>query len=82
MSCKTKRTILGTLGSGVIRRREKDEPVYAGYYAALREGGWGLVLPEAVVVAVAFIGLVEGVVEGCDEQDDVGQPRGDLVQED
>lgn len=57
-------------------------PVYASDYAALREGCCGLVLPEAVVRALAFIGLVEGVVEGCDEQDDVRQASGDLVQQD
>lgn len=57
-------------------------PVDRGDDAALREGSGGLALPEAVVRAMAFVGLVEGVVERRDEQDQVRQARGDLVQQD
>ena len=46
-------------------------PVDGGDDAALREGSRGLALPEAVVLAVAFIGLVESVVERRDEQNQV-----------
>lgn len=56
-------------------------PVDRGDDAALRERRRRLALPEAVVRAVAFIGLVEGVVERRDEQDQVRQARGDLVQQ-
>lgn len=31
---------------------------------------------------MAFVGLVEGVVERCDEQDDVGKACGDFVEQD
>lgn len=68
--------------SASVETAVRDGPVYASDYAALCERGCGLVLPEAVVRAVAFVGLVEGVVEGCDEQDDVRQACGDLVQQD
>lgn len=61
---------------------ERGVPVDGGDDAALCEGGGGLALPEAVVRAVAFVGLVEGVVERRDEQDQVRQARGDLVEED
>lgn len=65
------------VGNGLVVR----VPVYASDYAALREWRRGLVLPEAVVAAVALIGLIEGVVEGRDEQDDVGEACGDFVEQ-
>ena len=38
-------------------------------------------LPEAAVGPVSLVGLVEGVVEGCHDKEQVGQACRDLVQQ-
>ena len=48
-----------------------EVPVDRGYDTALRERCCRLVLPEAVVRSMSFVGLVERVVECCDNQYDV-----------
>lgn len=66
---------------------EEDNPVDGGDDAALSKRRGVVVLPEpavprmAVVVAMAVLGRVEAVVEGGDEQEQIGHGRGDLVQE-
>lgn len=61
---------------------EEGDPVDASDNLALGEGGEVVVLPEAAMGFVALVGLVEGVVEGGEEQDEVGDGGGYFVEED
>jgi hypothetical protein len=56
-------------------------PVDARHDAVLGEGGRGVVAPDGVTRLVAFIGVLEGVVDGSDQEDDVGNEGGDAVED-
>lgn len=73
----------GVEGVGVDELQdEEDEPVDAGEDAVLGKGGRVVVLPDAAARGMAFGRGVEGVVEGCDEEEEVGDGGGDFVEED
>jgi len=60
---------------------EEEEPEDGGDDGGLRKGGGIVVVPDAAVWMVAFMRLVEGVVEGCHQQNKVGYGCGDFIQE-
>jgi hypothetical protein len=56
-------------------------PIDGGDDAALGKGRGIVVLPEAAIGLASLVGLVEGVVEGGDDQEQVRQACRDLVQQ-
>jgi hypothetical protein len=62
---------------------EQDDPVEGGDDAVLGEGRGGVVAPDGVVpvLVVAFVWGAEGVVDGGDDEDDVGDEGGDAEED-
>lgn len=58
---------------------EEEQPVDRGEETALRKGRRRIVLPEAV--GTGATGGVKGVVEGCDDEEEIAQRCGDFVEE-
>lgn len=55
-------------------------PVDTSHDAVLGKRGRIVVVPYPVVRLVALVRLVEGVVDGRDHEDDVGDKRGDAME--
>lgn len=75
-------TILLCWVNRISRAEEgRDVPVDGGHDTVLGERRGGIVTPYRVSLILAFAGRVEGVVDGGDQEDDVGDQRGDAVED-
>lgn len=64
-----------------LDRKSVYLPVDGGNDAVLRKCRWAIVAPDGAARLVALAGRFEGVVDGRDEEDEVGHERADSVQD-